>query len=251
MRCHPFFCPASVYTYMRTHTGRQFCIFAQTHYILFHLIMQYVILPKKKDKKVEILCKQPHSAEGGRNRAGRFSTYIRKTFPQAVEKSVGNGVFSVKNARRTDKFADFAALADAFTPCGKLRASKKFSKSIAFRPGLCYNISALRDSQRHLPVAQLDSASDSDSEGRRFESFRVGQKHTQRNMRSGCVCFFTLIFISSVRPVWRRPAHRCGGLTPHSAFRAACGYPAYRALRRSCPFRDVSRTESRIPDPRG
>ena len=28
----------------------------------------------------------------------------------------------------------------------------------------------------HLPVAQLDSASDSDSEGRRFESFRVGQK---------------------------------------------------------------------------
>ena len=28
----------------------------------------------------------------------------------------------------------------------------------------------------YLPVAQLDSASDSDSEGRRFESFRVGQK---------------------------------------------------------------------------
>ena len=28
----------------------------------------------------------------------------------------------------------------------------------------------------HLPVAQLDSASDSDSEGRRFESCRVGQK---------------------------------------------------------------------------
>ena len=26
-----------------------------------------------------------------------------------------------------------------------------------------------------LPVAQLDSASDSDSEGRRFESYRVGQ----------------------------------------------------------------------------
>jgi hypothetical protein len=72
--------------------------------------MQYVILPKKQDKKVEILCKQPHPAEGGRNRVGRFSTYIRKTFPQAVEKSVGNGVFSVKNARRTGKFADFAAL---------------------------------------------------------------------------------------------------------------------------------------------
>ena len=30
----------------------------------------------------------------------------------------------------------------------------------------------------HLPVAQLDSASDSDSEGRRFESFRAGQKNT-------------------------------------------------------------------------
>ena len=28
----------------------------------------------------------------------------------------------------------------------------------------------------YLPVAQLDSASDSDSEGRRFKSFRVGQK---------------------------------------------------------------------------
>ena len=31
---------------------------------------------------------------------------------------------------------------------------------------------------KHLPVAQLDSASDSDSEGRRFESFRAGQKTT-------------------------------------------------------------------------
>ena len=28
---------------------------------------------------------------------------------------------------------------------------------------------------KHLPVAQLDSASDSDSEGQRFESVRVGQ----------------------------------------------------------------------------
>ena len=34
----------------------------------------------------------------------------------------------------------------------------------------------------YLPVAQLDSASDSDSEGRRFKSFRVGQnkKHPVR-----------------------------------------------------------------------
>ena len=31
---------------------------------------------------------------------------------------------------------------------------------------------------KNLPVAQLDSASDSDSEGRRFESFRVGQLNT-------------------------------------------------------------------------
>ena len=33
-----------------------------------------------------------------------------------------------------------------------------------------------RQSPPNLPVAQLDSASDSDSEGRRFESCRVGQK---------------------------------------------------------------------------
>ena len=35
----------------------------------------------------------------------------------------------------------------------------------------------------YLPVAQLDSASDSDSEGRRFESFRAGQK--RKNRQSG------------------------------------------------------------------
>ena len=39
---------------------------------------------------------------------------------------------------------------------------------------LCYNTKA----QINLPVAQLDSASDSDSEGQRFESVRVGQKST-------------------------------------------------------------------------
>ena len=37
---------------------------------------------------------------------------------------------------------------------------------------MCYNNNV---TIKHLPVAQLDSASDSDSEGRRFESFRVGQ----------------------------------------------------------------------------
>ena len=32
----------------------------------------------------------------------------------------------------------------------------------------------------YLPVAQLDSASDSDSEGRRFKSFRAGQEKTTK-----------------------------------------------------------------------
>ena len=41
----------------------------------------------------------------------------------------------------------------------------------------------------YLPVAQLDSASDSDSEGRRFESFRVGQRKKPR--RSG---LFLLVY---------------------------------------------------------
>ena len=38
-----------------------------------------------------------------------------------------------------------------------------------------------------LPVAQLDSASDSDSEGQRFESVRVGQTKSKRLLSS---CFF-------------------------------------------------------------
>ena len=40
----------------------------------------------------------------------------------------------------------------------------------------------------YLPVAQLDSASDSDSEGRRFESYRVGQNKTD-SLRVG-FCFY-------------------------------------------------------------
>ena len=39
-----------------------------------------------------------------------------------------------------------------------------------------------------LPVAQLDSASDSDSEGRRFESYRVGQK-----IKAPLRCFYFLL----------------------------------------------------------
>ena len=51
-----------------------------------------------------------------------------------------------------------------------------FQKGVAFSRQVCYNRGV--NSISYLPVAQLDSASDSDSEGRRFESFRVGQKST-------------------------------------------------------------------------
>ena len=43
-------------------------------------------------------------------------------------------------------------------------------KGLAKREKLCYT-----NTCTNLPVAQLDSASDSDSEGQRFESVRVGQ----------------------------------------------------------------------------
>ena len=55
-----------------------------------------------------------------------------------------------------------------------------------------------RRGQLHLPVAQLDSASDSDSGGRRFESCRVGQ-----NKKRPCGVFLfwsaRLVQRSSVR----------------------------------------------------
>ncbi len=56
---------------------------------------------------------------------------------------------------------------------------KFLAKTLSSVP-LCGIISPLRVQLipagiKFLPVAQLDSASDSDSEGRRFESFRVGQ----------------------------------------------------------------------------
>ena len=56
-----------------------------------------------------------------------------------------------------------------------------FQKGVAFFLQVCYN-DVVKIS--YLPVAQLDSASDSDSEGRRFESFRVGQKRTKQTLRS-------------------------------------------------------------------
>ena len=45
----------------------------------------------------------------------------------------------------------------------------------------------------YLPVAQLDSARDSDSRGRRFESCRVGQKEKSRK-RLFLFVLFTLHF---------------------------------------------------------
>ena len=46
----------------------------------------------------------------------------------------------------------------------------------------------------YLPVAQLDSASDSDSEGQRFESARVGQK-SDRHMPVGFFIVYTSKFL--------------------------------------------------------
>ena len=46
-----------------------------------------------------------------------------------------------------------------------------FEKILEMLIAVCYNTAVI-----YLPVAQLDSASDSDSEGRRFKSFRAGQK---------------------------------------------------------------------------
>ena len=60
-----------------------------------------------------------------------------------------------------------------------------FSKNYFFRLynhfKLWYNTLA----NKNLPVAQLDSASDSDSEGQRFKSVRVGQ--TNRGARPPCL----------------------------------------------------------------
>ena len=52
-----------------------------------------------------------------------------------------------------------------------------FKKALAIYQKSCYNVQrAIAPYIRFLPVAQLDSASDSDSEGQRFESAWVGQK---------------------------------------------------------------------------
>ena len=65
-----------------------------------------------------------------------------------------------------------------------LRFSENIFLFFEFRPcfsffALYKNVSLWYNTFTYLPVAQLDSASDSDSEGRRFESFRAGQKIRQ------------------------------------------------------------------------
>ena len=46
-----------------------------------------------------------------------------------------------------------------------------------------------RSKTEYVPVAQLDRVSDSDSEGRRFESFRVRQKASENRQFSEALSF--------------------------------------------------------------
>ena len=62
-----------------------------------------------------------------------------------------------------------------------------FEKILEMLIAVCYNTAVI-----YLPVAQLDSASDSDSEGRRFESFRVGQKIDKFQQELVDFYFFTI-----------------------------------------------------------
>ena len=70
-----------------------------------------------------------------------------------------------------------------------------FEKGVAFLKQVCYN-DVVKIS--YLPVAQLDSASDSDSEGRRFESFRVGQEKDPTPVGSfSCLCVRMRTFVEA------------------------------------------------------
>ena len=60
------------------------------------------------------------------------------------------------------------------------KSSTATKKDLTFPPPRCIIIT-------HLPVAQLDSASDSDSEGRRFESCWAGQKDTKGTLSPSCL----------------------------------------------------------------
>ena len=71
--------------------------------------------------------------------------------------------------------------------------SEKNQNSVAIRQKVWYNNIRYPVGNPLLPVAQLDSASDSDSEGRRFESFRVGQKNRQASLEA-CRFLLSLFF---------------------------------------------------------
>ena len=75
-----------------------------------------------------------------------------------------------------------------------------------------FNAVILRTHNLFLPVAQLDSASDSDSEGRRFESFRVGQQ------KSHLVWLFCWSITKSdlAREASAEGSHTAGGITERS-----------------------------------
>ena len=98
-----------------------------------------------------------------------FSTACGKLLGITMEKSTGKGGF----------FHRGIAPLQSSIFCQKKAVEKGahrptfFEKGVAFLNQVCYN-GVVKIS--YLPVAQLDSASDSDSEGRRFESFRVGQQ---------------------------------------------------------------------------
>ena len=82
--------------------------------------------------------------------------------------------------------------------------------------GLLFRFSVLQYNA-YLPVAQLDSASDSDSEGRRFESCRVGQKN--QTPPCGASAFFGLPVANLSRQRCRfacRPAR--GGITSGASY---------------------------------
>ena len=79
----------------------------------------------------------------------------------------------------------------------------------------------------NLPVAQLDSASDSDSEGRRFESYRVGQKKRQASTE---VCRF----FNEAR--LRRMKNEAGLRPMKRAFGSRIGYTRFASYLRSKYF---------------
>lgn len=61
-----------------------------------------------------------------------------------------------------------------------------------------------RNKPKHLPVAQLDRARDSDSRGRRFESCRAGHKRTKTKMSEPSVCIteYSISDITQMISVW-------------------------------------------------